>query len=188
LSALYQGHWKLVDGPNPELYDLDDDPLARENLSTARPEDVARLQAVLHALRSKASTQTRQNHSLSREDKRRLEALGYARSVSGSAPSSDLGLDPSSMMPLLARLDSIVGLANREIPIVTRLSALREGIWLPAEGRDVIGLIEEIAERNPDFSPAYLYLYNLYQKQGRHAEASAAEKSFRALVRGRAVE
>jgi arylsulfatase A-like enzyme len=184
LSALYQGRWKLIDGPNPELYDLENDPLAREDLSATRSEDVARLQAALHALRPDTSEQTRQSHALSREDERRLEALGYARPVSASTPSSELGLDPSSVMPLLAFLDKIVGLASEEIHPATRLSALREGIWLPAEGREIIGLIEEIAEEHPNFAPAYLYLDKLYQREGRHAEASAAQKTFRTLVQG----
>jgi arylsulfatase A-like enzyme len=158
LPALYLGRWKLVDGPNPELYDLEDDPLARENLSAKRPEDVARLRAALHALRPNASAQARQSHALSREDKRRLEALGYAGPASGSSPSSELGIDPSSMMPLLTHLDRIANLPDGKVSLATRLSALREGIWLPARGQGVIGLVEEFAERHPNFAPAYLYL------------------------------
>jgi arylsulfatase A-like enzyme len=188
LSALYHGRWKLVDGPNPELYDLDEDPLARENISAKRPADVARLQAALHALRPKASAQARQSHALSREDAQRLEALGYARPAAASAPASEPGPDPLTGMPLLAHLDKIVPLSTGKISLITRLSALREGIWLPAQGEDVIGLIEEIAEKNPDFAPTFLFLQDLYRLRGQHAEASAAEKRFQVLVRGHARE
>ena len=41
--------------------EVEDDPLAREDLSATRPEDVARLQAALHALRPDTSEQTRQS-------------------------------------------------------------------------------------------------------------------------------
>jgi hypothetical protein len=188
LSALYQGGWKLVEGPNPELYDLENDPLARENLSEQRPSDVARLQAALHTLRPDASAQALQTHSLSREDALRLDALGYARSTSLGEPVSDRGPDPVEMMPLLAQLDRLAALSSLKIHLATRLSALREGIWLPADREQVIGLIEEIAEEHPDFAPAYLYLEDLYRSRGREVEADAAAKRFRALVRGDGVE
>ena len=87
-------------------------------------------------------------------------------------------------MPLLSHVDTLAKLSGVKIHLATRLSALREGIWLPAEGKDVIGLIEEIAIEHPDFAPAYLYLEELYQRQGREAEARAAAKRFRVLVRG----
>ena len=188
LSALYQGGWKLVEGPNPELYDLASDPLAREDQSARRPEDVARLQAALRALRPAASAPVAQTHALSREDAQRLDALGYARSTSlGEAP-RDRGLDPVRRMPLLAHVDSLAALTGEEIHLATRLSALREGIWLPADGEDGIEMIEEIAEEHPDFAPTELYLADLYRSRGREAEASAAEQRFRALVRGDALE
>jgi hypothetical protein len=185
LSALYQGRWKLVDGPNPELYDLEADPLARENLRATRPEDVSRLREELHALRPSSSSTARRSHALSADDTRRLEALGYTRPAAAAVSSSELGADPRTLMPLLAQVDKIVGLTRGKIPLVTRLSALREGIWLPARGEEVISLIEEIAERHPDFAPTYLFLHDLYRARGRREEASAAEKTFRALVPGR---
>jgi hypothetical protein len=188
LSALYQGGWKLVEGPNPELYDLANDPLARENLSSQRPSDVARLQGALHTLRPAAAVQAPQTHALSREDAQRLDALGYARSASAGEPVSDRGLDPVLMMPLLAHVDRLAALCGVKIHLATRLSALREGIWLPAEGEEVIGLIEEIAEEQPDFAPTFLYLEDIYRSRGREAEADAASKRFRALVRGEGVE
>lgn len=188
LSALYQGGWKLVEGPSPELYDLEHDPLARENLSAQRPSDVARLQAALHTLRPDAFPQAPPTFALSREDALRLDTLGYARSASAGERVSDRGPDPVRMMPLLAHVDRLATLSSLKIHLATRLSALREGIWLPADGEEVIGMIEEIAEENPDFAPAYLYLADLYRRRGREAEADAAAERFRALVRGDAVE
>jgi len=187
LSAIYQGDWKLVEGPSPELYDLANDPLARENLSARRPEDVARLRETLHALQPDASTRAPRIHALSREDAQRLGALGYARFATAGQLASDQGLDPGRMMPLLAHVDSLAALFGVKIHPATRLSALREGIWLPADGEEIIGLIEEIAEEHPDFAPAYLYLQEMYRSRGRKAEADAAAERFRALVRGDAV-
>ena len=116
----------------------------------------------------------------------RLDALGYARSASAGEPVADRGLDPVRMMPLLAHLDRLAALSGMKIHLATRLSAFREGIWLPADGEEVIGLIEEIAEERPDFAPTYLYLEDLYRSRGREAEA--ASKRFRALLRGKGVE
>ena len=85
---------------------------------------------------------------------------------------------------MLAQVDRLAALSSLKIHLATRLSALREGIWLPVDGEEVIGLIEEIAEEHPDFAPAYLYLEDLYRSRGRDTEADAAAKRFRALVRG----
>ena len=184
LSAFYQRGWKLVEGPNPELYDLANDPFARENLSDRRPKELARLRAARRALRPDDSGRALEFHALSDEDALRLDALGYVRSATVGEPTADLGVDPARWMPLLSHVDTLAKLSGVKIHMATRLSALREGIWLPAEGKDVIGLIEEIAIEHPDFAPAYLYLEELYRRQGREAEARTAAKRFRALVRG----
>jgi hypothetical protein len=142
---------------------------------------------MLHALQPDASARAPRIHALSREDALRLGALGYARSATAGELASDQGPDPGRMMPLLAHVDSLAALFGVKIHPATRLSALREGIWLPADGEEIIGLIEEIAEEHPDFAPAYLYLQEMYRSRGRKAEADAAAERFRALVRGDAV-
>jgi hypothetical protein len=107
------------------------------------------------------------------------------RSAAEGAPPSNLGLDPVTLVPLLVLVDRLSALSSvEEIHPATRLSALREGIWLPAKGEEVIGLIEQIAEEHPDFAPAHLYLRDLYRRQRREAEAEAAAKRLRSLLRG----
>jgi arylsulfatase A-like enzyme len=79
--GLRMGRWKLIVGPeeaSTELFDLAADPQERVNLAEREPERVAALRRHLTLWRQ---THTRDGPAaapLSNEDRKRLEALGYA--------------------------------------------------------------------------------------------------------------
>lgn len=122
LTSLVDGDLQLIDGPDPELYDLAADPQERHNVLRERRGDYARLRDDLKARRrdpeapAEADAETRQ----------RLEALGYlatsAGDVEGPLP------DPKSQIHLLADMVTATHLQNERryaeaIPIFEKVLA-----------------------------------------------------------------
>ena len=64
-------------GHGPALFDLNADPQERENLYAERPEDVARLTAVLDAWRERYPTESTLGRKLKPQERADLENLGY---------------------------------------------------------------------------------------------------------------
>jgi len=78
--------WKYIHAKVPELYHVSEDPREEHNLAAAEPERVAQMRAELRRLLAEArpvAGSVRQ--SLTREERRALESLGY---VSGGAAST----------------------------------------------------------------------------------------------------
>jgi len=92
LHAWREGRWMFVDAPDPELYDLVDDPHQLHNLASTQPAEAARFERAARA----AATQTPAAgpaggvHAQSKE----LAALGY---FSGSAKVPASLADPKQM-------------------------------------------------------------------------------------------
>jgi arylsulfatase A-like enzyme len=74
------GRWKLIHGPEEgtlELFDLESDPEERQNLAAREPERAAELGAMLDEWLLANQRGAQEPVTLSEEDRRRLEALGY---------------------------------------------------------------------------------------------------------------
>lgn len=84
LRALYEGAYKYIHGPRPELYDLEEDPGELHDLSTAQPEEAARMHQALAAFleRRASSNAADAVHEIDHETRQRLAALGYISSQS----------------------------------------------------------------------------------------------------------
>ncbi|HOD50324.1 MAG TPA: sulfatase [Candidatus Hydrogenedentes bacterium] len=77
-QAVIDGAWKLIiDGPRDELFHLEDDPGELQNLSGARPGDVARLRKFIEEWDAKTPRIAPKKAELSAEDIEALEDLGY---------------------------------------------------------------------------------------------------------------
>lgn len=96
-QMVYAGGWKAVFGAagGPRLFHLADDPSERQNLAAARPEELARLERLAGArasadqaiaARLRAAPSGRALPTLSAEDIRRLQALGYLGGTPDGAP------------------------------------------------------------------------------------------------------
>jgi len=105
LRALHAGHWKYIDAPEPELYDLAADPAEQVNLAAR---ELARAASMKRALEGTVSGGRGRlaSTSISSEARQRLTSLGY---LSAGAPrpapaSSGQRADPKRMLPLYERL------------------------------------------------------------------------------------
>jgi tetratricopeptide (TPR) repeat protein len=119
-SALYSvrvDRYKLIDGPQPELFDLLDDPAEATDLAAVQPRQVERLRSVLHtalaqAARSAAEPAPR-TESLARLES--LAALGYVGG--GSEPPPGIvpvgGVDPRARIALWEVIDEALDRSHR---------------------------------------------------------------------------
>jgi tetratricopeptide (TPR) repeat protein len=96
------GDLKLIEAPQPELYDLAKDPLETTNLAATRPADVDRLRGVLRA--ASASEVRRDERRMSAETAERLRSLGYV--AGGPSKTATFGRrDPKDARPLFAEFE-----------------------------------------------------------------------------------
>jgi arylsulfatase A-like enzyme/predicted Zn-dependent protease len=87
LRVLFEGPYKYVHGPRPEMYDLVRDPAEEHDLSKERPAERQRMEKILAAFLARNASQAagdavREADNVTRE---RLAALGYL-SASGESP------------------------------------------------------------------------------------------------------
>jgi arylsulfatase A-like enzyme/Tfp pilus assembly protein PilF len=83
LRSLRQGSLKLIDSPEPELYDLASDPGEARDLARARTADVERLRAALQDLGR--GERAAERAPADAESVERLRALGYVSAPTASA-------------------------------------------------------------------------------------------------------
>jgi arylsulfatase A-like enzyme/Flp pilus assembly protein TadD len=164
LSGVISGHWKYVDLPIPEIYDLDADPGESHNLASDRRDVLRKLKTLLPA----SAAGVVSPRAPGREEARRLLALGY---VSGSAahvgPYTEQD-DPKTLIGLDEKIHQVVDLHQN--------------------GNDAAALArarELLAER-PAMAVGYEFTAFLLQLQGRDAEAARVLQA--AVTKGLASE
>ena len=88
VSGIVSGRWKLIaekDGLNPQLFDLIEDPLEKDNLASELPDETKRLLRILQKAQLETEAQLRQRKTLTseeaekiqRETEEQLRAVGY---------------------------------------------------------------------------------------------------------------
>ncbi len=102
--AVAHGPLKLMDTPNPRLFDVVADPGETKNLVEKRPEDVARLQAA-HAEIQARRTDSSGAGVASPEVLAQLEALGYMTSDGAIGDDETAKLDAKDQTELIQRLE-----------------------------------------------------------------------------------
>ncbi|MCK6524939.1 sulfatase-like hydrolase/transferase [Myxococcota bacterium] len=152
--AVAQGDLKLMDTPNPRLFDLSVDPGETQNLAATRPEDVARLRAALTEIRAKEESAERL--ALAPEMSAQLAALGY---VTGGAD------------PVGAALPTID--AKDELPLLRQLEHVGQLLQTPGGAAEAEALLREVLTRLPDLAEARGQLAIALRAQGRMDEALA---------------
>jgi arylsulfatase A-like enzyme/Flp pilus assembly protein TadD len=146
LQGLLSGEFKFVRLPRPELYDLPSDRLERNNLFDVRPEQATKMLAALQGLEKKyGGSQWLSARDLSREERRRLESLGYL-SASGRRDGSS-SFDPKDRIEFWNRSQQ----AGR---------LLAEKKFAAAEN-----LLLALFEEDPHFNPVIENLGELYFSQ-----------------------
>jgi hypothetical protein len=187
LAAIYRGSHKYVDGPIPELYDLDRDPLAHRNLAGEQRTLAADLRRQLRALRGpKADLLPPPASALDPGDVARLQALGYAAAGLPETRDGLEGPDPKAMLPMMNRVLSLLGALEegRDRSWILRWLVRLRGSPSPRNVEELIHELEALAAEQPDFAPVHHHLANFYAMEGRHDEAREAEKRLGDLLRG----
>jgi len=161
--AARDARFKYIDLPEPELYDLRDDPGETRNVVERHPDVVADLRGWLDGIR--AGAETPQPQELDPEALERLQSLGY---LGGAAPAADGELpDPKQKADVLDLLIAASRATGK---------SLRSGRF-----REAIDVVERALAVEPGFMDGWQFLGTLYVKDGRPDEAIAALEHILAL-------
>jgi choline-sulfatase len=166
LRSVRAGGWKLIDAPEPELYDLARDPGERDNVYAAEPARARALRRQLESMARAGGDRTSPS-PISAEARQRLSALGYV-STPAPRPAGASAPDPKRMAPLFERLLE----GNR---------ALSRGRADEAER-----LARQVLAEDPANAFARLVLGRAQLAAGQHREAIASLRAYLASVPGSA--
>ena len=153
LSGIVADGQKYIDLPIPELYDLHADPGEANNLASERPEEVARLQALLGSM---GSLDTRRADETS-EVRERLRSLGYVTSTGRKASKQYTDTDdPKRLIQVEAALQEIVRL------------------YLDGRVSDALSRARALTAENRENRLALMQLAHLEREMGNMPQAIAA--------------
>ncbi len=157
LEGIFDGRFKLIVAPRPELYDLAADPRETRNLLEGPPEQqrpARKLRRELAAMRS--AFEIHPAEAAGRGLESALQSLGYLSGTRGKGT-----LDPKDGVLLLAERDSALELVRRKS-------------WQPA-----LAKLTELVRRNPE---NILFLIDLGKAQLASRQGDAALATFRRAV------
>jgi arylsulfatase A-like enzyme/Flp pilus assembly protein TadD len=152
--AVAHGPLKLIDTPNPRLFDVVADPKEERNLVGERPPDVVRLRQY-HEEKIKARRVESTGGMASPEVMEQLAALGYIGSEGGVGDEKTAMLDAKDQGPLINKLDRARLLGARGKP------------------KEAIALYREIIAEQPQIAEARMGLARLLSQTRQHDEAEA---------------
>jgi len=155
--------YKYIDAPQPELYDLQQDPGETNNIYKAFSRRAEELRLRMDALTKEGAAAAPERRSLDPDTLQRLAALGYVGNVIDLDPKAVLP-DPKEKLPLFALMNTANRLAQEE-------DRLEDGV---AKMREVIA-------RDPKIMDAQLTLGNWLVRLHRGDEAAVAFKAALAL-------
>jgi arylsulfatase A-like enzyme/Flp pilus assembly protein TadD len=153
LRGVVRGDLKLIDLPQPELYDLVSDPGEQRNLYGRQRDRARPLEASLDRIVSAArATVTRPG--LDPEAEARLRALGYVVSTAAKPPRTYTAADdPKHLVHLNRALDDAAAM------------------WARGEAENAIATLRTVIRDRPDLTVAYDRLAFILRARGRAAEA-----------------
>ena len=185
LEAVFDGRWKLIVAPRPELYDLGSDPGETRNLLNDRREEARRLKTALQA--AQRSFKPRKAEAADPELARSLQSLGYA---SGSGSSGKGTIDPKDGVAMLAefmaakevlqrgdaraavaKLSDLVRRSPGNIPFLSNLAAAQLAAGDSNAADTAIATYRRAAAENPKLDFLHENLADAYARLGRTEEA-----------------
>ena len=161
LIAIREGDLKYIYGPQPELYDLKNDPYEANDLFASRPEEAERMRELLQRVYGDdlaSAAQERPSEQLSPGDIEMLRSLGYT--VSGVTSASDSGVlpNPKDMLGLVTKVETAIIRGEGET------------------AQDVIDRLQKVIAEAPDFFMAHRWLAVSYLETDNYAGAEAELK------------
>jgi arylsulfatase A-like enzyme/predicted Zn-dependent protease len=151
LASVIDGRWHLIEGPDPELYDLESDPAERRNVVGGE----RRVYATLRRALAEHERSLQAPGAVDEEARRAMQALGYLGSAGASALAGPLP-DPKGRIGSLA--DLRVGFQH---------AARREH-------RQAAEAFRRVLAANPGMADAWEFLGHSLAKLDRPREALAA--------------
>jgi arylsulfatase A-like enzyme len=132
LQSLTNERWRYVRTTQPELYDLTADPQELVNLASQQPDRVSELDGELTAFEEKFQIRTGKQVTLSAQEQRALESLGYAGGSSAKE-------DPrhASDRPDVKDMISYLNQFNRAVHLIDDRNFDEAAILLEPLARDV---------------------------------------------------
>jgi arylsulfatase A-like enzyme/Tfp pilus assembly protein PilF len=192
LRSLRSRHFKFIEAPGPELYDIVADPGETNDLSRVRPELLARFRREIQSRRElnvdDAAAQAMPAR-LDSETMEKLMALGYIGGPTSSAriKGQDALADPKSKIHLFNRIKRAEGdfslehdeeaikeldAVIREDPYIMEARQVRAQIYLRLNKPELAEADCRLAlEVDPDYESAIYVLAQAYRRQKKYAEA-----------------
>lgn len=156
LLCVWNGRYKYIYGPVPELYDISADMDETRDLAAADAQTAEQLKQQLQRLYGKdlaKAMNVESSDHFGSEEREKLAALGYISAGLSSIPKSVQLPDPKSAMKIINRMERILA------------------VQTDAERRDAIAKMEELAQEHPDFYSIYKYLGDLYYREQEYFKA-----------------
>jgi len=180
LRGPYEANLKLIDGVEPELYDLASDPREQTELAVSRPDDLVRMRTRLQQLLGDGAERFPDPEvALGSDELSRLHALGYVVGP-GTGAAARAGPNPRDFVPLIYQLyDLEAELARAPYRgLLRRMLLTLSGQPVITTREDLIAAYEDVAAESPDFAPAHLFIAHQQRIAGRTAEAERSMKHF----------
>jgi arylsulfatase A-like enzyme/tetratricopeptide (TPR) repeat protein len=162
LRSLRSGHYKVIDAPRPELYDLDRDPHEMTNLFGERRDLGDRMLGQLRAMEAgfTETVASLPEGDVDPEARARLAALGYVGSFVAKASDPRTGrADPKDKIGLFNKLGAATDLSRERSP----------------DEKDrfdqVIALLNDVVREDPEVIDAWFMLGTQYLRHNEPAKA-----------------
>ena len=155
LNGVVDGSLKLIDLPDPELYDLASDPHETRNLYASQRDRARDLESRLDRLGGAARGAVKPT-PMDPDAEARLRSLGYVvGSVAKPSRTFSSADDPKRLVHLNSALDEAAAL------------------WSRRDADAAIATLEAVVHERPDLTPAYERLAFMLEATGRGAQAVA---------------
>jgi choline-sulfatase len=199
LRGVRSEKYQYVDAPEPELYDLAQDPGETKNIYKAFSRRAEDLRLRMEEMTRGAGDKTPERRSLDPETLQRLAALGYVGNVIDVDPDAVLP-DPKEKLPLFAMMNAAKRLAQDEDRFEEAVAKMREvirgdpkimdahltlGNWLVKLRKpdEAIAAFREAVALKPDDDIALGNLAHILTARGKTRDALDALEVFRSALR-----
>jgi len=192
LAGIVRDHYKLIELPEPELYDLDADPRELTNLAAREPLILDEVRSVLK--RQRASDRGPTPGEESAETRERLRSLGYASASAPKKSRSTIDDDPKRLIALNGEIEDVVTLYESgdlqgALSLVRRVVSERPGMslalqhlaFLEREAGDLAGAVATLKKaltENPGDVDIATLLGAYLNEIGRSKEAASLLQVF----------
>jgi arylsulfatase A-like enzyme/Flp pilus assembly protein TadD len=191
--------YKYIDAPQPELYDLRQDPGETNNIYKSFSRRAEELRLRMEVMTKEGAAAAPERRSLDPDTLQRLAALGYVGNVIDLDPKAVLP-DPKEKLPLFALMNTAKRLAQEEDRLEDGVAKMREviardpnimdahltlGNWLVRlrRGDEAIAAFKAALTLKPDDDIALGNLARILRARGRTRDALEALEVFRSALR-----